>query len=139
MDKRAFVREVAHRLRADEQRAEAVTGVVFTELRDRLTPKEAADVAAQLSTDLRRLWTEIDPPPGGIRKVHAPEFLGRVRHLGGLGDDAEALRAVHAVFGTLQLVLGSPDGLHGEAWDVFSVLPGDLKRIWLDASRRDET
>jgi uncharacterized protein (DUF2267 family) len=138
VDKRAFVREVAGRLQADEQRAEAVTGVVFTELRDRLTPKEAADVAAQMVPGLRRLWTEIEPPPGGIRKVHAAEFVGRVRRLAALPDDAEALRAIHAVFGTLQRLLGSADGTDGEAGDVLSVLPGDLKRIWLDAARRDE-
>lgn len=136
MDKRRFIAEVATRLRADEQRAEAVTAVVFTELRDRLTPKEADDVAAQMPADLRRLWGEFDRPPGGIRKVHAPEFIGRVRQSAALPDDAEALRAVHAVFGTLQLLLGSPRGMEGEAWDVFSVLPGDLKRVWLDSAQR---
>jgi hypothetical protein len=46
---------------------------------------------------------------------------------------------VHAVFGTLQRLLGSPSGTEGEAWDVFSVLPGDLKRIWLDSARRAES
>ena len=137
MKKREFIREVAERLRADEQRAEAVTGVVFTELRDRLPPKEVGDVAAQMPGDLRRLWNEIDPPPGGIRKTHAPEFVGRVRSLAGLPDDAEALRAIHAVFGALQHLLGSPAGMEGEAWDVFSVLPGDLKRIWLESARRE--
>lgn len=139
MNKRTFIQEVAERLRADEQRAEAVVGVVFTELRDRLPPKEADDVAAQMPTELKRLWNEIDRPPGGIRKVHAPEFVERVRHFGGLPDDAEAMRAVHAVFGALQLLLGSPTGTTGEAWDVFSVLPGDLKRIWLESATRRES
>jgi uncharacterized protein (DUF2267 family) len=139
MDKRAFIGEVANRIQADAQRAEAVTAVVFIELRDRLTPKEADDVAAQMPTELRRLWNEVDRPPGGIRKVHAPEFVGRVRQNAALPDDGEALRAVHAVFGTLQRLLGSPSGTEGEAWDVFSVLPGDLKRIWLDSARRAES
>jgi uncharacterized protein (DUF2267 family) len=55
MDKRAFVHEVAERLRADAERAEAIAGVVLTELRDRLPPKEADDVAAQMATELRRM------------------------------------------------------------------------------------
>jgi uncharacterized protein (DUF2267 family) len=136
MDKRAFVREVAGRLHADKDRAEAVTAVVFTELRDRLTPKEAADVAAQLSDDLRRMWDALDRPVAGIRKVRAHEFIGRVRRLAVLPDDTEAERAVRAVFGALQGLLGSPTGTEGEAWDVFSVLPGDLKRLWLESSER---
>jgi uncharacterized protein (DUF2267 family) len=111
MDKRAFVREVASRLHADEDRAEAVTGVVLTELRDRLTPKEAHDVGSQMTADLRRLWDGIDRPPQGIRKVKANDFAA------------------------LQHLLGSPDGTQGEAWDVFSVLPGDLKRLWLDSAQ----
>lgn len=137
MDKRTFIREVASRLRADEQRAEGLTGVVFTELRDRLPPKEADDVAAQLPADLKKLWNGVDRPPSGIRKIHAPEFVGRVRQAAGLPDDAEAMRAVRGVFGTLQLLLGSPSGMEGEAWDVFSVLPGDLKRLWLESANRD--
>jgi len=134
MDKRAFVQEVATRLRADTERAEAVTAVVLTELRDRLTPKEADDVAAQMTTELRHMWNAVDRPPGVLRKVRAHEFIGRVRRLAALPDDAEAERAVRAVFGTLQRLLGSPTGTEGEAWDVFSVLPGDLKRLWLESA-----
>lgn len=136
MDKQGFVREVAGRLHADEDRAEAVTAVVLTELRDRLTPKEAADIASQMSSDLRRLWDAVDRPVTGIRKVRAHEFIGRVRRLAVLPDDAEAERAVRAVFGALQGLLGSPTGTEGEAWDVFSVLPGDLKRLWLESAER---
>lgn len=139
MDKRQFVRDVAARLHADEDRAEAVTAVVLTELRDRLPPKEAADVAAQMPGDLRRIWDAVDRPVAGMRKVHAHEFMGRVRRLGALPDDAEAERAVRAVFGALQRLLGSPTGTEGEAWDVFSVLPGDLKRLWLASAERDES
>ena len=139
MDKRGFLREVSARLHADDERAESVTAVVFTELRDRLTPKEADDVAAQMAVDLRRVWDAVDRPPAGIRKVRAHEFIGRVRRLAALPDDAEAERAVRVVFGTLQILLGSPTGTEGEAWDVFSVLPGDLKRLWLDSAQRVES
>jgi hypothetical protein len=51
-----------------------------------------------------------------------------------LPDDGEAERAVKAVFGTLQRLLGSPTGKEGEAWDVFSVLPKDLKMLWLSSA-----
>jgi len=139
MNERTFMREVAARLHADEDRAQAVAGVVLTELRDRLTVKEAADVAAQMPEDLRRLWNAVDRPVSGIRKVRAHEFVGRVRRLAALPDDVEAERAVRSVFGALQLLLGSPTGTEGEAWDVFSVLPGDLKRLWLASARPAES
>jgi hypothetical protein len=37
------------------------------------------------------------------------------------------------VFATLQDLLGSPSGTEGEAWDVMSQLPKDLKKVWLHA------
>lgn len=57
-----------------------------------------------------------------------------MRYFAGLPDDAEAERAVRAVFGALQHSLGSPTGREGEAWDIFSQLPKDLKTLWLDAA-----
>jgi uncharacterized protein (DUF2267 family) len=56
--------------------------------------------------------------------------------MAGLADDREAERAVLAVFATLQELLGSPSGQSGEAWDVMSQLPKDLKRLWLEAAGR---
>jgi uncharacterized protein (DUF2267 family) len=136
MDARLFVREVAHRLAADENRAEGITFAVFQELRDRLTPREASDVAAQLPSSLRRLWQEEERPARGVTRTRGREFIGRVRNRAGLPDDAEAERAVEAVFAELQRLLGSPTGREGEAWDVFSVLPKDLKKRWLAAGSR---
>jgi uncharacterized protein (DUF2267 family) len=66
--------------------------------------------------------------------MHAEDFLGRVRYWAALPDEAEARRAVRAVFATLQHALGSPTGKEGEAWDVLSVLPKDLKFLWLEAA-----
>jgi uncharacterized protein (DUF2267 family) len=131
MDDATFVNEVAQRLGCDRRRAEGVTFAVFQVLRDRLTPKEAADVAAQLPTGLRRLWREQDQPGREVERTHRPDFLGLVRHWATLPDEAEAERAVKAVFGELQKLLGSPTGIEGEAWDVFSQLPKDLKVLWL--------
>jgi uncharacterized protein (DUF2267 family) len=124
---------VADRLRCDRQRAEALTFAVFHELRDRLPAKESADVAAQLPVGLKRLWRESERPRGPVDKIHRPEFVGRIRHFASLPDDREAERAVRAVFAALQRALGSPTGQEGEAWDVLSVLPKDLKKLWLSA------
>jgi uncharacterized protein (DUF2267 family) len=134
MDERAFFAEVGERLRCDQRRAEGVTFAVFQELREHVTDKEAGDVAAQLPTGLKRLWREWERSPGAER-AHAPEFVGRVRMRASLPDDREAERAILVVFGVLQALLGSPTGTEGEAWDVFSVLPKDLKRLWLAAAQ----
>jgi uncharacterized protein (DUF2267 family) len=135
MNDRTFFREVAGRLRCDERRAESITFVVFQELRARITPKESSNVAAQLPTGLKRLWLENERSDRPVDRMHLPEFIGRVRLHAALPDDAEAERGTRAVFAALQHLLGSPTGIEGEAWDVFSQLPKDLKRLWLDAGR----
>ena len=137
MDDLAFLRRVARGLQCDERRAEGLTFVVFQALRDRLTPNEAADVAAQLPTKLKRFWQEGERPDRKVEKTHKEEFLGRVRRSAALPDTAEAERAVTFVFSALQALLGSPTGREGEAWDVFSQLPKDLKALWLAASEQN--
>ncbi len=136
MKEQEFLRSVADSLRCDAQRSESVAFVVLEELRERITPAEAADVAAQLPTGLKRLWLEGERPQRDVRRTHLHDFLGRVRMRAALPDEAEAERAVRAVFAALQRLLGSPTGIEGEAWDVFSQLPKDLKRLWLEAAKR---
>ena len=135
MDERSFVREVGERALCDEHRAEILIFAVFQELRDRLTPKEAADVAAQLPTSLKMLWMSFDRPDRKVRRLHEGQFLTDVARMAGLeaetGAEEEAVRAVFAV---LQEALGSPTGTEGEARHVYSQLPTDLKRLWLRAS-----
>lgn len=138
MDASGFFEGVAAQLACDRDRAEGLTLVVFQELRDRLTAKEASDVAAQLPRELRVLWTEGAAPERQPVKIHAAELLGRVRRRAALPDDREAERAVRAVFRELRSLLGSPTGLDGEAWDVFSVLPKDMKPLWLELNAHDE-
>ena len=132
MDTQHFLHTVATTLGCDAKRAEALTFTVFQELRDRLTSHEAADVAAQLPTSLKVLWSEGEVADRLPNKVHAAEFIGRVRRRAALVDDAEAERAVRAVFRTLRNVLGGTSGFQGEAWDVFSQLPKDMKPLWLE-------
>jgi uncharacterized protein (DUF2267 family) len=135
MDDRTFIRQVATALACDERRAESVTFVVFGELRDRLSPEERDDVASQLSTGMKHLWGAGDVGREA-NDVHREEFIARVRHRASLPDESEAERAVRAVFATLQRAMGSPTGREGEAWDVLSQLPKDMKVLWLDSSPR---
>jgi uncharacterized protein (DUF2267 family) len=135
MNRSNFLQMVADRLRCDERRADALTAVVFQELRTRLTPKEVADVASQLPGPLKSSWLENEEPSRPVRRVHRNEFIGRVRQRAALADDSEAERAVRAVFGALQYALGSPHGTEGEAWHIFAQLPKDMKDLWLQASR----
>ena len=136
MDRDVFFKTVAQRAGCDERRATGLTFAVFQELRDRLTPGEATDVAAQLPSGLKLLWEFLDHPGREVRKVHGPQFIGEVRFMAALPDEAEAERAVVAVFATLQELLGSRSGVEGEAWDVMSQLPKDLKKLWLGAHQR---
>ena len=106
---------------------------VFQELRDRLTPNEAAKVAAQLPASLKMLWMSFERPDRQVRRVHEPQFLGEVARMAALNTDVEAERAVVAVFGALQDALGSSTGTTGVAGHVTSQLPTDLKRLWLAA------
>jgi uncharacterized protein (DUF2267 family) len=62
MKDKTFVRDVADRFGCDVRRAETLIFVVLQELRDRLTPQEAADVAAQLPHSLKILWLSFDDP-----------------------------------------------------------------------------
>jgi uncharacterized protein (DUF2267 family) len=134
MRKHTFVREVASRLGCDDRRANGIVFVVLQELRNRLTPEEVRDVAAQLPKALKRYWEEREGTTRAVARTHRAEFLGRVRRWAALADEAEAERAVMAVFGVLQRLLGSTTGMEGEAWDIFSQLPKDLKRLWLEAA-----
>jgi len=134
MKEKSFVQQVADRLDCDERRAETLIFSIFQELRDRLTPDEAADVAAQLPTSLKMLWLSFERPNRKVRRIHEGQFLREVARMAGLDDEFESEAAVAAVFAVLQEALGSPTGMEGEAWHVLSQLPADLKRLWLSAS-----
>jgi uncharacterized protein (DUF2267 family) len=134
MNEMQFVRQVADRTYGDERRAETLIFAVFQELRDRLTPSEAADVAAQLPSSLKMLWMSFDRPDRKVRRVHEGQFLNEIARMAGLEDAIEAEVAVTAVFAVLQEAFGSPTGTKGVAGHVLSQLPADLKQLWLSAS-----
>jgi uncharacterized protein (DUF2267 family) len=135
MNEIQFVREVADRTYGDERRAETLIFAIFQELRDRLTPNEAADVAAQLPTSLKMLWMSFDRPNRKVRRIHEGQFLHEVARMAGLQDTEEAEAAITAVFAVLQEALGSYTGTKGVAGHILGQLPTDLKQLWLSAGR----
>jgi uncharacterized protein (DUF2267 family) len=134
MEEEQFIHIVAERLKVDHDRAEEIISAVFHELHDRLTPKEAADVEAQMPGKLRSLWASFEAPGREVKRIHKTEFNRKVAELAGISE-LEAPHAVKTVFAALQVTLKSPTGQEGEAWDIFSQLPKDLKRVWLDAAK----
>jgi uncharacterized protein (DUF2267 family) len=139
MQDREFFNDVMARIGCDLRRAEGLTFAVFQELRDRITPREASHVAAQLPKRLKMMWMSLESPNRKVHRVKGDQFIWEVRRMAGLTDDDEAERAVSAVFAELQKLLGSPTGQEGEAWDVMSQLPKDLKKLWAGAQRQHET
>jgi uncharacterized protein (DUF2267 family) len=108
--------------------AKRVTAAVFHALRDRLTPDEADQAAAQLPKPLKLLWWEGERAEGRPVKMHRPAFYERVRREAGLASERETRQVIHAVFGALKTQL-SP----GESDDILSQLPKDIKPVWEDA------
>lgn len=134
MEEERFIRTVADQLGVDHEGAWKIISAVFHELHDRLTPKEAADAGAQMPGRLKSLWASFEAPGRHVARMHKAEFVKKVSELAGI-PESEAPRAVRAVFGALQATLKSPTGQEGEAWDIFSQLPKDLKKVWLGAAR----
>jgi uncharacterized protein (DUF2267 family) len=134
MEEEQFIHIVAEQLKVDHDRAGKIISAVFCELHDRLTSKEAADVEAQMPGKLRSLWASFETPGREVKRIHKTEFDRKVAELAGISE-IEAPRAVKTVFGALQTALKSPTGQEGEAWHIFSQLPKDLKRMWLEAAR----
>jgi uncharacterized protein (DUF2267 family) len=129
MQARNFYRIVAKASgRADGELARRATAAVFHALRDRLTPEEADQAAAQLAPELRRVWQSGPAPVRQPVKMTRDEFYERVRGEAGLDSRRDARWVTLAVFGALKEAL-SP----GEAEDVLAQLPARLKEVWTEA------
>jgi len=115
----------------DREIVKRATAAVLRALRDRLTPAEADQVAAQLPLELKNLWEEA--PAGVARpvKMHRQQFYERVTEEAGLPSTREGRWMTLAVFAALKEQL-SP----GEAEDVLAQLPKDLKEVWAEAQAR---
>jgi uncharacterized protein (DUF2267 family) len=118
---------------ADEAEAYSVLRAVLHQLRDRLTPEEAVDLAAQLPLIVRGVYFEGWQPGQTPEKVRTRrEFLDgvaaklRPHRL----DPERATRDVLAV------VAHHCDP--GEVADVIAQLPGELKELWPATARRSQ-
>ena len=105
--------------------ARRATAAVLHALRDRLTPREAEQAAAQLPQELKDLWRAGSPTGWPPIKMHRREFLERVKSEGDLADLRTAERVIDAVFAALKEQLSD-----GESDDILAQLPEDLKRVW---------
>jgi uncharacterized protein (DUF2267 family) len=129
MDPHSFYGMVRERLgQCDREEAKRGTAAVFRALRDRLTPDEADQGAAQLPTRLKAVWAEGEHAERTPLKLDREQFYERVREDVGLLTAQEAQWLTLAVFAALKLQL-SP----GEAEDVMAQLPKDLKEAWVEA------
>ncbi len=112
----------------DREAVKRGTAVVLRALRDRLTPDEARQAAAQLPRELKRIWVEGDVPDRAPTKIRRKEFYERVKRDAALASVREARFLTIAVFAALKAQL-SP----GEAEDIMAQLPRDLKEVWEEA------
>jgi uncharacterized protein (DUF2267 family) len=113
---------------ADREAVKRGTAAVLHALRDRLTPTEAAQAAAQLPRALKEVWSEGDRRDRKPLKMHRRDFYDRVRREAGLRNVREARFLTIAVFLALKEQLSG-----GEAEDIQAQLPRDLKDVWEDA------
>src|SRR5687767_15238168 len=82
--------------------ARQATKAVLQTLRDRLTPEEARQAAAQLPAELKRLWAaDVRPAPRPL-KLHRREFYERVKRAADLRTLRKAELVTDAVFAALK-------------------------------------
>ncbi|HXZ88564.1 MAG TPA: DUF2267 domain-containing protein [Candidatus Binataceae bacterium] len=138
MDEGQFLHEVETLSGLTREQSFKVTTATLQELHDRLSPKEANDLAAQLPHEFKAMWHALDAPGRDVRRSHKEDFVRHIADVAEIGE-IEANKALKAVFKALQTLLKSPTGQEGEAWDVFSQLPKDLKRVWLSVAAEGTT
>ena len=108
--------------------ARQATKAVLQTLRDRLTPDEARQAAAQLPAELKRLWAADDRSAPRALKLHRREFYDRIKRAADLPTLRKAELVTDAVFAALKEQLSE-----GEADDILTQLPRDLKHVWVHA------
>jgi uncharacterized protein (DUF2267 family) len=123
-----FYRRVVEETGLPLEAAKRATPAVLHALRDRLTPREADQLAAQLPREIRAAWNTGNVAGRRPVKIRRPAFYARVRVTAGLASTREARALTVAVFAALKAQV-SP----GEGEDVRAQLPKDLKTLWEDA------
>jgi uncharacterized protein (DUF2267 family) len=108
--------------------AKRATASVFHALRDRLMPREADQLKAQLPRDLKEVWEEGERADRSPLKLSREAFFERVKAETQASSTRDVRWMTLAVFAALKEQL-SP----GEAQDVYAQLPKDLKELWAEA------
>jgi uncharacterized protein (DUF2267 family) len=129
MTTQSFYRTVARTGHQEDRTiVRRATAAVLRALRDRLTTDEADQVFAQLPEELKEVWAEGEEAERQPIKMKREEFYERVVRDAGLPSKRQARWMTLAVFAALKEQI-SP----GEARDVMSQLPKDLKELWEEA------
>lgn len=123
-----FYRRVVEETGLPLEAAKRATPAVLHALRDRLTPREADQLAAQLPREIRAAWNTGDVAGRRPVKMRRPAFYARVRAAANLGSTREARALTVAVFAALKAQVSL-----GEGEDVRAQLPKDLKILWEEA------
>jgi uncharacterized protein (DUF2267 family) len=112
----------------DREAVKRGTAAVLRALRDRLTPDEARQAAAQLPREIRAVWAAGETSSRHPVKLHRRDFYERVKR------DAELTSIREARFLTIATFMALKEQLSpGEAEDIQAQLPRDLKEVWEDA------
>jgi uncharacterized protein (DUF2267 family) len=122
---KAFLKELRSKGFDSDASAERAAAAVLCVLEQRLTSSQSWNLESQLPLKLRELLSRcklhIDLLP---RQIHRDEFLQLVAEGIG-GDEADALRAVDAVFDAIANQVTA-----GEIQKVIHQLPHDLRELW---------
>jgi uncharacterized protein (DUF2267 family) len=120
-----FVQRVSEKAGLDRSRAEAVTQSVLSALGERLSQKEAGDLASQLARELKPMLLNV---PGHGHPYTAREFVHLVAERLRTSDE-EARRCVQAVLSTVGEAVD-----RGELRDVFSEAWRDpeYEELWVE-------
>jgi uncharacterized protein (DUF2267 family) len=110
----------------DKHKAYLVLRAVLITLRDRLTPPEAADLAAQLPMLIRGMYYDgWRPGSMPLKERHKEEFLVMVASHFRNDPDVDPDRMVKAVFELLTNHVAD-----GEINDIIRMLPAEVRDLW---------
>jgi uncharacterized protein (DUF2267 family) len=93
----AWVAQIADSLDDDKDSAYRALRATMQALRDRVTVETAAHLSAQLPLLIRGIFFEGWDPSDVPVKMHADDFIARVRHDAVLDTDDQAKEAIRAV------------------------------------------
>ncbi len=129
-----WLSEIQEEIGPDRKRAYHALRAVLHALRDRLSPEQAAHLAAQMPLLVRGVFFESWRPAGKPERVRSlDEFLARV------DDELKGIRptgadaAARAVLRTLSRHI-SP----GEIDQIRATLPQEIQNFWLQAERSEQ-